>query len=367
MITLYRIVLASLLFATPVLIGAAWAQEPKQLRVYNWSDYIAEDTIEEFEKATGIKVTYDTFDSNEMAETKLVAGKSGYDIVVPTASFMQRQISANLFRKLDKAKIPNLANLDKSLMRIVASHDPGNAYGVPYLWGTTGLGYNVEKIKERMPNAPLDSWRLMFDPAVVSKFKDCGVAMLDAPTDVIKSTLRFLGRDPNTANADDVKAAEAHLLKIRPFITYFHSSKYINDLAAGDICLVLGWSGDIVQARNRAADAGQKVEVGYSIPKEGAMVWFDMMAIPADAPHPQNAQIFINYILGAEVAAAISSTVAYASPNEAALAFIDDEMKNDPSIYPTAVVKQRLFADKTLTREIDRAFTRTFTRVKAGK
>ena len=353
--------------ALMLLAGPALAQERKILHVYNWSDYIAEDAIEDFEKATGIKVVYDTFDSNEMLEAKLMAGKSGYDIVVPSASFMQRQISAGLFRKIDKAKIPNLPNLDPSLMRVVASHDPGNAYGVPYLWGTTGIGYNIDKIKERLPNAPTDSWRLIMDPAVVSKFKDCGVAMLDSPSDIMKSTLRFLGRDPNTTKADDVKAAETHLLKIRPYVTYFHSSKYINDLAGGDICLVLGYSGDIVQARNRAADAGKKVEVGYVIPKEGAMVWFDMMAIPADAPHPNNAHAFINFILTPEVAGAISNAVSYASPNAKALEFVDEDLKTDASVYPSAQVKQRLFADKTLTREIDRAFTRSFTRVKAGK
>ena len=355
------------IIAVFLLSGPALAQEPKVLNVYNWSDYISDDALEDFEKATGIKITYDTFDSNEALEAKLLAGKSGYDVVVPTASFMQRQIAAGLFRKIDKAKIPNLANLDPSLMRIVANHDPGNAYGVPYLWGTTGIGYNIEKIKERMPNAPLDSWRLIFDPAVVAKFKDCGVAMLDSPMDVIKSTLRFLGRDPNTASADDVKAAETHLLKIRPSVSYFHSSKYINDLAGGDVCLVLGYSGDIVQARNRASDAGNKVEVGYVIPKEGAMVWFDMMAIPADAPHPQNAQTFINFILKPEIGAEISNTVSYASPNAKALEFVNDDLKNDTSVYPSAQVKQRLFADKTLSPEIDRAFTRAFTRVKAGK
>ena len=362
MTVIARWTLALLLLAWP-----ATAQEQKILHIFNWSDYISEEAIEDFEKATGIKVVYDTFDSNEVLEAKLMAGKSGYDIVVPTASFMQRQISAGLFRKVDKAKLPNLNNLDKSLMRIVANHDPGNAYGVPYLWGTTGIGYNIEKIKERLPNAPVDSWRLIFDPAVVAKFKDCGVAMLDTPSDVIKSTLRYLGRDPNTTKPEDVKAAEAHLLKIRPFVTYFHSSKYINDLAAGDICLVLGYSGDIVQARNRAADAGKKVEVGYVIPKEGAMVWFDMMAIPADAPHPQNAHAFINYILTPEVAGAISNAVSYASPNAKALEFVDEELKNDSSVYPNAQVKQRLFADKTLNSDVDRAFTRAFTRVKAGK
>ena len=362
MTVIARWTLALLLLAWP-----AAAQEQKLLHVFNWSDYISEEAIEDFEKATGIKVVYDTFDSNEVLEAKLMAGKSGYDIVVPTASFMQRQIGAGLFRKVDKAKLPNLNNLDKSLMRIVANHDPGNAYGVPYLWGTTGIGYNIEKIKERLPNAPVDSWRLIFDPAVVAKFKDCGVAMLDTPSDVIKSTLRYLGRDPNTTKPEDVKAAETHLLKIRPFVTYFHSSKYINDLAAGDICLVLGYSGDIVQARNRAADAGKKVEVGYVIPKEGAMVWFDMMAIPADAPHPQNAHAFINYILTPEVAGAISNAVSYASPNAKALEFVDEELKNDSSVYPNAQVKQRLFADKTLNSDVDRAFTRAFTRVKAGK
>ena len=362
MTVIARWTLALLLLAWP-----ATAQEQKILHIFNWSDYISEEAIEDFEKATGIKVVYDTFDSNEVLEAKLMAGKSGYDIVVPTASFMQRQISAGLFRKVDKAKLPNLNNLDKSLMRIVANHDPGNAYGVPYLWGTTGIGYNIEKIKERLPNAPVDSWRLIFDPAVVAKFKDCGVAMLDTPSDVIKSTLRYLGRDPNTTKPEDVKAAEAHLLKIRPFVTYFHSSKFINDLAAGDICLVLGYSGDIVQARNRAADAGKKVEVGYVIPKEGAMVWFDMMAIPADAPHPQNAHAFINYILTPEVAGAISNAVSYASPNAKALESVDEELKNDSSVYPNAQVKQRLFADKTLNSDVDRAFTRAFTRVKAGK
>jgi putrescine transport system substrate-binding protein len=338
-----------------------------QLNVYNWSDYIAEDTIELFEKATGIKVTYDVYDSNETLEAKLSAGKTGYDIVVPTSSFMQRQIQAKLYRKLDKSKLPNRNNLDKNLMRIVAGYDPGNEYGIPYLWGTTGIGYNVAKIKERMANAPLESWRLILDPRVVSRFKDCGVAMLDAPTDVIKSTLRFLGRDPNSHRADDIKAAEEHLLKVRPSVTYFHSSKYINDLAAGDICLVLGWSGDIVQARNRAQGAGNNIEIGYTIPKEGAMVWFDMMVIPADAPNPDNAHKFMNFVMQKDIAAAIANAVGYASPNAAAMESIDDDAKSDESVYPGEQVKRRLFADKVNPRDVDRLLNRAFTRVKAGR
>lgn len=344
----------------------AFAEE-NALNVFNWSDYIADDTVERFEAETGIKVTYEEFDSKDTLEARLAAGRTGLDVVVPTASFLQHHTADGMFRKLDKSLLANYGNLDRDLNRIASAYDPGNQYAVPYLWGTTGIGYNVARIKERMANAPLDSWRLLFEPSVVSRFKDCGVAMPDAPVDVIKAVLRFLGRDPSSPRAEDIRAAEAHLARLRPYIAYFDTGRYIDDLASGAACLVLGWSGDVVQARGRARDAGAEIEIGYSVPKEGAMVWMDVLAIPADAPHPEAAHRFIDFILRPEIAADIANTVGFANANAASLGDLDPELKADQALYPHQAVKQRLFADKALTPELDRLITAAFNRAKTGR
>ena len=356
--------------AAAVAFGAAngaGAAEEKVLNVYNWSDYVAEDTISSFEERTGIKVNYDVFDSNEVLEAKLLAGNSGYDIVVPTASFMERQIQAGVFARLDRGKLGNYGNLDEVILERVAAHDPGNGHSIPYMWGTTGFGYNVGKVGEAMPGAPVDSWRMLFDPEVVSKLSGCGVTLLDAPTEAFANLMGYLGRDPNSEKEEDVMLFEEHMLKIRPHIKYFHSSQNINDLANGEICVAMGWSGDMLQARDRAAEAGQGVEIAYTIPKEGAVIWFDNLAIPSDAPHPENAHLFIDYIMEPEVTAAISNYVYYANGNRAALPYVDDEVKTDPSIYPPDEVRAKLFPDLSDSPKFTRLLTRAWTRVKTGR
>lgn len=354
---------ASLLMA----VSAASAEEDKVLNIYNWSDYIAEDTIENFEKRTGIKVNYDVFDSNEVLEAKLLAGNTGYDIVVPSGSFLERQIMAGVFGKIDRTRLQNYGNLDPDILGRVDVHDSGNEHSVPYMWGTTGIGYNVKMVEERMPDAPVDSWDMIFDPEVVSKFADCGVTLLDAPTEVISAALNYLGLDPNSEDKGDLKEAEALLMSIRPHIKYFHSSQNINDLANGDICVAMGWNGDMLIARDRAAEAAQGVEVAYTIPKEGALIWFDLMAIPSDAPHPQNAHLFLDYIMEPEVIAAVSDYVFYANGNSASIEFVDPEVKGDPGIYPSDEVKAKLFPDKVNSPKFDRLLTRAWTRIKTGK
>ncbi len=346
--------------------GVASAQE-MVLNVYNWSDYIAEDTISNFEDRTGIKVNYDVFDSNEVLEAKLLAGNSGYDVVVPAASFLERQITAGVFARLDKSRLSNYGNLDATILERVAAHDPGNEHAVPYMWGTTGFGYNVGKVEAIMSDAPTDSWQMLFDPDVVAKLADCGVTLLDAPTEVFANLMGYLGRDPNSEEPEDVELFEEHLLKVRPHVRYFHSSQNINDLANGEICVAMGWSGDMLIARDRALEAGQGVEIAYTIPKEGAVIWFDNLAIPSDAPHPENAHLFLDYMMEAEVAAAISNYVFYANANSASLPYVDDEVKSDPSIYPSDAVKENLFADLADSPAFTRLLTRAWTRVKTGR
>jgi putrescine transport system substrate-binding protein len=346
---------------------AAAGAEEKVLNVYNWSDYIAEDTIANFTAKTGIKVNYDVFDSNEVLETKLLAGNTGYDVVVPSAQFMERQIKAGVFQKLDKSKLPNLSNMDPEISQRVALHDPGNEYSVNYFWGTDGIGYNEAKVKAIMPDAPVDSWNLMFDPKILARFKDCGVSILDAPAEVRSLILAYLGKDPNSQDAADLALVEKKLLEIRPYVRKINSSQYIEDLANGEICIALGWSGDVLQARDRAAEAGQGTVVKFSIPKEGTIIWFDMLTIPSDAKHVDNAHQFINYMMDAQVAANNSNTVNYANGNAASFQFVKDEVKNDPSVYPTTEVKAKLFPELATNEEYTRLLTRTWTRFSTGQ
>ncbi len=341
--------------------------EEKVLFVYNWSDYIGETTIAEFEAKTGIKVTYDVFDSNEVLETKLLAGKTGYDVVVPSANFLERQIQAGVFLPLDKSKLPNLVNMDPDIMQRVAAHDAGNDHSINYLWGTTGVGYNPDLVKKALGTDTLDSWSAVFDPAIAKKLAKCGISMLDAPSEVMDSALIYLGRDPNSEKAEDLAAAEELLMKVRPYVRYFHSSQYINDLATGEICVSLGWSGDVLQARDRGAEAEKPVRVAYTIPKEGAIMWFDMLAIPTDAPHPGNAHEFLNFIMDPAVAAGISNYVAYANGNAASLPLVSEDLKNDPSVYPTPEVKQKLHAHLAESQEFSRDLNRAWTRVRTGQ
>ena len=345
----------------------AASTEEKVLNVYNWSDYVDPKVIEDFQSQTGIKVRYDVFDSNEVLETKLLTGNSGYDVVVPSAYFLERQIKAGVFRKLDKTKLPNLANLDPDLMQRAAGHDPGNEYGVVYMWGTTGIGYDASKVKKILPSAPVDSWNLIFDPAVISKLKGCGVSVLEDPTDMVATALLYLGKDPNSQSEADLKLAEDLLVAIRPYIRSISSSAYIDGLANGDICVAVGYSGDMLQARDRAVEAGKPVDIQYSIPKEGALMWFDTLAIPADAKHPDNAHLFIDYLMRPEVAAKNSDFVKYANANAKATALVNEELRNDPGIYPTPEVKARLQANLTKSAEFTRLLNRAWTRFTTGR
>ena len=343
---------------------AAFAQEEKVLNVYNWSDYIADDTIAKFEAETGIKVTYDTFDNNELVEAKLLAGSSGYDVVVPSGFFLERQIAAGLFQPLDKSKLPNLVNMDPAQLKLVEAHDPGNTYAIPYMSFTVGIGFNAAKVKERLGDTPIDSWDLVFKPDVVSKLSDCGVTMLDSPSEITASALNYLGLAPNSESPDDLKRAEDLLMSVRPYIRYFNSSQYIDDLGNGEVCLTVGYSGDTFIAADAAAEG---VEVGYIIPKEGALSAYDMLAIPADAPHPVNAHKFLNFIMQPEVVAAISDYVFYANPNQIATPLVSEEVRNNPGIYPPPDVAAKLFTLKAHTPDYDELLTESFQRVKAAQ
>ncbi|SES92657.1 polyamine ABC transporter substrate-binding protein [Oceanicella actignis] len=354
-------------FILALAAAGAQAEEEKVLNVYNWSDYIAEDTIAKFEAATGIKVTYDVFDSNEVLEAKMMAGNSGYDVVVPTGDFLQRQIAAGVYMKLDKSKLPNLRHMDPEIMAKAAAHDPGNEHSVVYMWGTTGIGYNVGKVAERLgDDAPTDSWALVFDPENAARLADCGITLLDAPTEMIPAAMNYLGLDPQSKKKEDIEAGAELLMKIRPYVRYFHSSQYITDLANGDVCLSVGWSGDVFQARDRADEAGNGVEIAYVIPKEGALMWFDNLAIPADAPHPDNAHKFINFIMDPQITADITNYVWYANANKDSLAYVDPEILADPGIFPPEEVKKRLWTAVAYDARTDRIVNRAWTRVKTG-
>ncbi len=363
------VVLASCGGKSPEQAGSAGDKtEDKVLNVYNYSDYIAEDTIPNFEKETGIKVTYDMFDSDEMVETKLLAGSSGYDVVVPTLNFFGRQIKAGVFLPLDKSKIPNLANLDPEMMKRIALQDPDNKYGVPYMTGTTGIGYNVDKVKAAFGSTDIaNSWDLVFKPENIAKLKDCGVTILDTPSDMIPIALHYLHEDPHSTDPATIEKAAALIKTIRPYVQNFHSSQYVTSLANGSTCLAVGWSGDIIQARDRADEAGNGVHVAYSIPKEGAPQWFDMLAIPADAKHPNAAYAFINYLLRPEVAAANTNFIQYANPVPKATPLVDQEIREDPTIYPPPEVAAKMFTYSINPPEVDKLYTRLWTEIKTGR
>ena len=338
------------------------------VNVYNWSDYIGETTLADFTAATGLDVNYDVYDNNDVLEAKLLAGSSGYDVVVPTAQpHLARQIAAGIYQPLDFDLIPNAANLDPVLMEQVALADPDNLHAVIYQWGTNGFGYNVAMIEERLPDAPVDSWDMVFDPEIVSQFEDCGVTMLDAATEILPLALHYLGLDPNTEDMDDLAAAEALLMSVRPYVKYFHSSQYINDLANGDICLAIGWSGDVLQAAYRAEEAANGQEITYVIPEEGTVVWFDTLAIPADAPNPEGAHAFIDFALDPAVMAGITNYVAYANAVPASLDMVDPEIAQDPRIFPPQAVLERLFSVRVVSPRFERERTRTWTRIRTGQ
>lgn len=349
----------------------AQAQEEKVLNIYNWSDYIAEDTIKNFEKETGIKVRYDFFDSNESLHAKLIAGKTGYDIVVPGSNWAKSQIEAGLLMKLDKSKIPNLANLDPAIQAQLAKMDPGNEHIVDWLWGYTTVGINVDKVKKALGDQPMpeNAWDLVFNADYASKLKSCGVAVLDTPSEIMPLALNYLGKDPHSKNADDYKAAGEMLKKIRPSVTRFvgSGSDYIDQMAKGQICAVVGWSGDIMIAKDKSQKAKKPQNLEVLLPKQGGLLFFDTMAIPKDAKHPDNAHKFINYILKPEVHASLTNTVFYANPNKASLKFVKPELAKNPAVFPDEASMAKMIPPGTPDQATRKLITRTFTNFKAGR
>ncbi|KAA2313320.1 polyamine ABC transporter substrate-binding protein [Pseudooceanicola sediminis] len=356
-----------LLSLTATLALTAAAVQAEEVHVYNWSDYIDESLLSKFEEETGIDLVYDVFDSNELLETKMLAGGSGYDVVVPTGTFLQRQIMAGAFQKLDKSKLPNLDNMWDVIEKRTDAYDPGGEYSINYMWGTTGIGVNMPAVEDALgADAPVDSLSLIFDPANMEKLASCGVHFLDAPTEMIPAALAYAGLDPDRKDEEALAKAEEVLMAVRPYIQKFHSSEYINALANGDICVAFGWSGDILQARDRAAEAENGVEIAYNAPKEGALMWFDMMAIPVDAPNPEAAHTFLNFIMDPENMAAASNYVYYANGNKASQEFLSEDVIGDPAIYPSEETLEKLYTVTPFGPKEQRTLTRLWTKVKSG-
>ncbi|NIY72171.1 polyamine ABC transporter substrate-binding protein [Marivivens donghaensis] len=339
----------------------------EEVHVYNWSDYIDEELLDKFEADTGYELVYDVFDSNEVLETKMLSGGSGYDVVVPTGTFLQRQIAAGAFQPLDYSKLPNAENLWDLIKDRTAEYDPGNEYAINYMWGTTGIGVNVAKVQEILgEDAPLDSLSLIFDPANAEKLSECGIQLLDAPVEVIPAALAYAGMDPDGHDEESLAKAEEVIMAVRPYIQKFNSSEYINALANGEICVALGWSGDILQARDRAWEADNGVEIAYNAPAEGAMMWFDMMAIPADAPNPEGAHAFLNFIMDAENMAAASNYVYYANGNLASQEYLIEDVIGDTAIYPDEATLESLYTTTPWDARSQRTLTRLWTKIKSG-
>ena len=356
------------LFTTLALAAmASTAAIAEEVRVYNWSDYIDEELLTKFEEETGIDLIYDVFDSNEVLETKMLAGGSGYDVVVPTGTFLQRQIQAGAFQKLDDSKLPNRENMWDVVSSRTDKYDPNGEYSINYMWGTNGIGANVNKVKEVLgEDAPMDSLALVFDPANMEKLASCGVHFLDAPTEMIPAALKYIGEDPNSQDPEVIAKAEEVLMAVRPYVQKFHSSEYINALANGEICVAFGWSGDILQARDRAAEADNGVEITYTIPKEGALMWFDQMAIPVDAPNPEGAHKFLDFIMNAENMAAASNYVYYANGNMASQQYLNEDVIGDTAIYPSEETLENLYTVDPYDAKVQRIVTRLWTKVKSG-
>lgn len=346
---------------------SAPAREENVLHVYNWADYIGETTIADFEAKTGIKVTYDTYDSNEVLETKLLTGHTGYDVVFPTTTIVGRMAKVGVFLKLDKVKLPNLSNLDPEAMRQVAVNDPGNEHSIAYTWGTTGLGYNPAMVKKALGTATIDSWGAVFEPATASKLAKCGITMLDAPEDVFEAAEIFLGTDPGNEDLQEMAAAEALIANVRSYVRAFDTTQHLSDLASGEVCVSLSWSGLMLQARARGAAGAQPVEIAYAIPREGAPLYFDTAAIPADAPHPENAHAFLDFLMEPEVIAKISNDIGYANANAASLPFLDAALRDDPSVYPSQEVREKLRVSRARSQEYSRELNRAWTRIKTGQ
>ena len=357
----------SLLVAGTVSSFAATSYAEDVVNIYNWSDYMAPGTLEQFTKETGIKVNYDVYDSNEVLEAKLMAGGSGYDVVVPSNSFFERQVKAGVYQAIDKSKLSNYGNLDQTLVKQIEKHDAGNVYNIPYGWGTIGIGYNTKMVEERLGTADIDSWDILFNPSIAAKLADCGITVLDSPAEMISVVNNYRGVDPNSEDKNELDKSAKLMSSAKDNIRYFHSSKYISDLANGDVCVAIGYNGDILQSQGRAEEAGLGVDINYVVPKEGTLVWFDLMAIPADAPHPEAALKYINFILKKDVSATISNYTFYALPNTAAEPLLDDEIKNNKGIYPTQEIKEKLYVQTAHTARFDRLLTRAWTNIKTGR
>lgn len=354
----------AILAAAVLAAQAGWAQE---VRVYNWSDYIDEELLTKFEEETGFDLIYDVFDSNEVLETRLLAGGSGYDVVVPSATFLQRQIAAGAFQPLDKSQLSNIGNLWDVVSARTETYDPGGEYSINYMWGTTGIGVNVGEVTARLgEDAPINSLSLVFDPANMEKLAGCGVHFLDAPTEMVPAALQYLGEDPDAKDDESLAKAEAVLSAVRPYVQKYHSSEYISALANGDICVAFGWSGDILQSRDRAAEAGNGIEIAYNAPVEGALMWFDQMAIPVDAPNPEGAHAFLNFILDAQNMADASNYVYYANGNLPSQELLVEDVIGDPAIYPDDATLETLYTTTPFDARSQRSLTRMWTRVKSG-
>lgn len=348
-------------------VSGSVAGEEKVLNVYNWSDYIGPKTLAEFEARTGIKVNYDTYDSNEVLETKLLTGRTGYDVVFPSAVYFERQVKSGVFLKLDRSRLPHWSNLDPDIMARLASYDPGNEHAINYMWGTIGLGYNPKLVEKEIGTGTIDSLGAVFDPAVATKLAHCGIAWLDSPEDVSVAAKIYLGQDVNSEDPKELAAVEALLTRVRPTVRYFSSSQQINDLASGEICIALTWNGDTLQAKARGAEAQPPVPVAYALPKEGSGTWFDAVAIPADAPHPRNAHAFLDYLMAPDVIAGVTNAVGYANGNAASLPLVDAALREDPAVYPPAEVRRNLRTPTARSQEYSRELNRAWTRVKTGQ
>ncbi len=358
--------------AAAVLGAIPAAAQQRVVNIYNWSDYIDPKVLEDFTKETGIKVVYDTFDSNDVLETKMLAGKSGYDVIVPSHTYLKRMIQAGVLQRLNKVKIPNLKFAWPEITGRMSGYDPGNEFAVNYMWGTTGIGFNVAEVRKRISNAPINTWDMVFKPENFTKFRNCGIHMLDAADEMIPAALKYLGLDPDSRKPAEIERAGELLMSIRGSVRKFHSSEYINALASGEICMVIGWSGDIYQARSRAKEAAEKtgkppVEIDYALPKEGALMWFDSFAIPKDAEHVEEAHIFIDFMMRPEIAARNTNFVAYASGNLEAQKFVDKEILANRSIYPDQATFKRLYTVTPYPQDVQRIVTRIWTRVKSGR
>lgn len=354
------------LFLTLLVPAHARAAEEKILNIYNWADYIAPETLADFEREFGIEVNYDVFDATAVVEARLLAGSTGYDLVLQEMRYSTRLMQVGVFQPLDRSRLPLWGNLDPWVLETMSRYDPGNSFAAPYMWGTSGFTYNIDMVLERMPDAPLDSAAMLFDPAVAARFADCGISLLEESSTVIPLVMLYLGHDPHSMEAAHLAQAEAVLKSVRPYIRYISSGKSLNDLPNKDICIAMTWSGDYTQAQARADEVGADVRLAYTVPREGTVLWFDNLLIPADAPHPGNAHLFLNFLMRPKVIASISEFTGYANANLASLPLLDPRLANDPAAYPPMAARQGWQAGLVYGPKLERLRTRAWSRVKTG-